>query len=242
MAGRGTPFMKAGYTFPKPLIDVNGQTMIEVVIKNLKPHTPHKFIFVCQKEQYDKYDFHNILKNATDDNFEVVLINGPTQGAACTALCAISHINSDEELVIGNSDQFIDFDFTEFVESARTKNKDGLILTFKSSHPKWSYARTDESGKVLETAEKKVISDKATAGVYYFKKGSDFIKSTQDMIYKNIRHNDEFYICPTYNEIILNGGEVAIYNINSENVHGIGTPEDLDLFLKKIREGIVTIE
>ncbi len=237
MAGRGSRFQDAGYAFPKPLIDVNGKTMIEVVINNLKPVTDHKFIFVCQKEHYEKYDLYNILKNATDNKFEVVQINGVTQGAACTVLCAIEHINNDDELIIANSDQFIEFDINNFIEKARQGNNDGLIMTFEASHPKWSYARTDETGKVLEVAEKKVISNKATVGIYYFKKGSDFVEGAQAMIHKNIRHNNEFYVCPVYNEILLADKNVYIENIAPENMHGLGTPEDLELFLRKTEEG-----
>lgn len=240
MAGRGSRFQQAGYAFPKPIIDINGETMIEVVIRNLKPKTDHKFIFICQKEHYEKYDLYNILKNATDNKFEVVQINGITEGAACTVLCATKYINNDDELIIANSDQFVEFDIDNFIASA--KNKDGLIIVFRASHPKWSYAKTDSSGKVIETAEKKIISDKATVGIYYFKKGKDFVESAQSMIHKNIRHNNEFYVCPVYNEIILNKKEVFTYDIDAEKMHGLGTPEDLQSFLKKIEDGKIKLQ
>lgn len=241
MAGRGSRFQQAGYAFPKPIIDINGETMIEVVIRNLKPKTDHKFVFICQKEHYEKYDLHNILKNATDDKFDIVQINGITEGAACTVLCATKYINNNDELIIANSDQFVEFDINNFIDTARSKNKDGLIMTFHASHPKWSYAKTDSSGKVIETAEKKIISDKATVGIYYFKKGKDFVEGAQSMIRKNIRHNNEFYVCPVYNEVILNGKNIFIYDIGAEKMHGLGTPEDLELFLKKLEEGKVRI-
>lgn len=241
MAGRGSRFQDAGYAFPKPLIDINGQTMIEVVVKNLKPNTDHKFIFICQKEHYEKYDLHNILKNITDNKFEVVLINGITQGAACTVLCATKYIDNDNDLIIANSDQFIQFDINEFIKKARNGNVDGLIMTFKASHPKWSYTRIDNEGNVLEVAEKKVISDKATVGIYYFKKGSDFVKGAQSMIKKNIQHNNEFYVCPVYNELILSGEKIHISDIKPEEMHGLGTPEDLDQFLIKLKEDKVKI-
>lgn len=241
MAGKGSRFQEAGYAFPKPLIDINGETMIEVVIRNLKPNCEHKFIFICQREHYEKYDLHNVLKNATNNNFEVVLLNGITQGAACTVLTAAQFINSDDELIIANSDQFVEFDINDFVAEARRGDKDGLIMTFKASHPKWSYARVDDSENVLEVAEKKVISDKATVGIYYIKKGSDFVAGAQSMIHKDIRHNNEFYVCPVYNELILNGEKIYIYNVDAWKMHGLGTPEDLNVFLKKIEEGKVKI-
>lgn len=237
MAGKGSRFQEAGYAFPKPLIDINGETMIEVVIRNLKPQGAHRFIFICQREHYEKYDLHNVLKNATNNNFEVIQLNGITQGAACTVLTAAQYINNEDDLIIANSDQFIEFNINEFINESHKGGKDGLIMTFKASHPKWSYARVDESGKVLEVAEKKVISDKATAGVYYFKKGSDFVEGAQSMIHKDIRHNNEFYVCPVYNEVVINGKGVYVYNIDADKMHGLGTPEDLGAFLRKVEEG-----
>jgi dTDP-glucose pyrophosphorylase len=240
MAGGGRSFKEAGYAFPKPLIDISGKTMISLVVENLRPSTPHKFIFVCLKEHYDTYDLHNILKNATNNNFEVVLLHKPTQGAASTVLCAVNYINTEDELLIANADQYLDIKIDDFISEARNGDKDGLILTFKASHPKWSYARVDSQGKVLETAEKKVISDHATVGIYYFKQGSDFVRGAQNMIHKGIHHNNEFYVCPVFNELILNGKNVHIMEIEATKVHGLGTPEDVDNFMGKINAGMVT--
>jgi NDP-sugar pyrophosphorylase family protein len=231
MAGKGSRFQEVGYSFPKPLIDIGGKTMIEVVVNNLKPKCDHKFIFICQKDHYEKYDLYHILKKATDNKFEIIQINGITEGAACTVLTAIKHIDNDDELLVANSDQFIEGDIDDFIDSARKKNADGYIMTFKASHPKWSYARVDKSGKVLEVAEKQVISDNATVGIYYFKKGSDFVQSVQSMINKNIRFNNEFYVCPSFNEMILLDKNVYIEEIPYDKMHGLGTPQDLEAFL-----------
>jgi NDP-sugar pyrophosphorylase family protein len=233
MAGEGKKFQEAGYAFPKPLIDIHGQTMIELVVKNLTPSVPHKFIFICRKDHYDSYDLHNVFKNATDNNFEVVTSFGNIQGAAPTVLLATSFINNEEELIIANSDQYVEEKIDDFVARAREGGKDGLIMTFPASHPKWSYARTDSEGKVLETAEKKVISKNATVGVYYFRKGSDFVRAAQAMIHKDIKHNDQFYVCPSFNELILEGKNIYIYPIEQEKMHGLGTPEELQAFLQK---------
>ncbi|MBI3442665.1 MAG: glycosyltransferase family 2 protein [Candidatus Sungbacteria bacterium] len=241
MAGQGAPFKDAGYAFPKPLIDIKGKTMIEVVVNNLRPQTDHKFIFVCRKELQEKYDLYNILKNATNNKFEIVPIGGITEGAACTVLCASHHINTGEELIIANSDQYIEFDINDFIASAREHEKDGLILTFHASHPKWSYARVDSSGKVLETAEKRVISNNATAGIYYFQKGSDFVEAAQSMIRKNIRHNNEFYVCPVYNELILGNKNIYARTTAAEKMHGLGTPEDLELFIRGLEDKKITV-
>jgi NDP-sugar pyrophosphorylase family protein len=241
MAGRGSRFQEAGYAFPKPIIDVKGKTMIEVVVNNLKPDDDHRFIFICQRDHYNKYDLYNILKNATNNKFEIVQINGITEGAACTVLTAIQHINNDDELLIANSDQYVETSIDDFVNHGRSKDSDGLIMTFDSSHPKWSYARVNKDNKVHEVAEKKVISNKATVGIYYFKKGKDFVNAAQSMIHKNIRHNNEFYVCPVYNELILEGKDIHIKDISSEDMHGLGTPEDLTAFLQKLDQGKVSI-
>lgn len=241
MAGKGARFQEAGYTFPKPLIDINGKTMIEVVVNNLKPRCKHKFIFICQKQQCEKYDIYNILKRATDDNFEIIKISGVTQGAACTVLCAVQHINNENDLLIANSDQLVEADINNFIKDGRQGEKDGLIMTFYSNHPKWSYTRVDKDGKVQEAAEKKVISNDATVGIYYFGKGSDFVKSAQSMVEKNIRYNNEFYVCPVYNEMILDDKNVYIHSISEQQMHGLGTPEDLKKFLEKLNNGEVKI-
>jgi NDP-sugar pyrophosphorylase family protein len=235
MAGKGSRFADAGYAFPKPLIDINGKTMIEVVVDNLRPKDPdHRFIFICQREHYEKYDLYNVLKRATNDKFEVVQINGITEGAACTVLCAAQYISNDDELLIANSDQYIDISIDDFLADARAGQKDGLIMTFTATHPKWSYARPGQDGRVMEVAEKRVISDKATVGIYYYKHGKDYVDAAQAMIQKNIRHNNEFYVCPVYNELILESKNVYLYEIDAERMHGLGTPEDLNLYLDKI--------
>ena len=239
MAGRGSRFQDAGYAFPKPLIDVNGKTMIEVVVNNLRPSVPHKFIFICQKEHYDTYDLYNILKNATRDKFEIVKIDGITEGAACTVLTAAQYIDNDNDLVIANSDQYIQTDFNDFVQKARASKKDGVIMTFKASHPKWSYARIDTKDQVIEVAEKRVISDKATVGIYYFKRGSDFVRAAQDMIHKRIVHNNEYYVCPVYNELILKDQKIGVHDITASEMHGLGTPEDLNVFLDKVSKKVI---
>ena len=239
MAGRGSRFADAGYAFPKPLIDIQGETMIEVVTRNLRPKVDHRFIFICQREHYEKYDLHNILKRATDNKFEVVLINGITEGAACTVLCAKQYINNGDPMVIANSDQYIEPRINKFIADATTRDLDGSIMTFHASHPKWSYARINEAGNVIEVAEKKVISEHATVGVYYFKHGEDFVRGAESMIHKNIRSNNEFYVCPVYNDLILEGKTIGIFPIAADSMHGLGTPEDLEIFLRKIESAEV---
>jgi HAD superfamily hydrolase (TIGR01509 family) len=227
MAGAGSRFEQAGYTFPKPLIDVNGKPMIQRVIDNLNIDARH--IFIVQKSHYEKYALKHML-NLISPNCEIVQVEGITEGAACTTLLAKKFINNDEPLVLANSDQYVEWDSNQFMYSAMADDIDGSILTFEATHPKWSYARLNDDGFVVEVAEKKPISKHATVGVYFWRRGSDYVRSAESMINKNIRVNNEFYVCPVYNEALLDGARVKTFHI--EKMWGLGTPEDLDVFLK----------
>ena len=227
MAGRGKRFEEVGYSFPKPLIDVEGKPMIQIIIENL--NLSGKSIFLCQKEHYEKYALDNLLEMLSP-NCEIIQIDGITEGAAVTALKAKELINNDEELIIANSDQWINWSPQHFLAFLRNNNADGGIITFISTHPKWSFVKVDESGLVTELAEKKPISNIATVGIYYYKHGKTFVKAAEQMIAKNIRTKNEFYIAPTFNEIILNGGKVFHYPV--AEMYGLGTPEDLQYFLR----------
>ena len=230
MAGAGSRFEKAGYTFPKPLIDVRGKPMIQWVVDNLNVEA--KYIFIVQRSHFEKYNLKETLSNFCPNN-EIVQIDGITEGAACTTLMAKQYIDKDEPLIIANSDQFVEWDSDEFIYSCSASDLDANILTFNSTHPKWSYAKLNNLGFVTEVAEKKPISDLATVGIYYWRKGSDYVKYAEQMIDKNIRVNNEFYVCPVFNEAIQDNKKVRTYNI--DKMWGLGTPEDLEHFLKNYK-------
>jgi NDP-sugar pyrophosphorylase family protein len=226
MAGGGTPFQQAGYAFPKPLIDINGKSMIEIVAENLRSTTAHRFIFICKKEHYLKYSLEEVFERAVGKNFKVVQLTEPTQGAACSVLTAVDYINNDDELIIANSDQVVDIPIDDFISFARVKKVDGAIITFRSSHPKWSFVRLDRDNSIIEVAEKKVISDKATVGIYYFRHGRSFVDAAVSMIEKDIRFNNDFYVSLVFNELILNGGKIKNWEIDPSQMHSMATPED----------------
>jgi HAD superfamily hydrolase (TIGR01509 family) len=228
MAGAGSRFEKAGYTFPKPLIDVKGEPMIKVVTDNLNIEA--NFIYIVQKTHREKYNLDTLL-NLISPNCKIVEVDGLTEGAACTTLLAKEIINNDQPLVMANSDQFIDWDSNEFLYKMNETGADGGIVTFRSTHPKWSFAKIDDLGFVTEVAEKNPISDIATVGVYYWKRGSDYVKYAEQMKEKNKRVNNEFYVCPVFNEAIEGGSKIRIFEI--EKMWGLGTPEDLEVFLKQ---------
>ena len=190
MAGAGSRFEKAGYTFPKPLIDVNGKPMIQVVIENL--NIKANYIYIVQKSHREKYNLDTLL-NLITPNCKIVEVDGLTEGAASTALLAKEYINNDKPLFFANSDQFVEWDSNEFMYKMNETNADGGIVSFTATHPKWSFAKIDENGLVTEVAEKNPISDIATVGYYWWKNGSDFVKYAEQMIDKDLRINNEFY-------------------------------------------------
>ena len=230
MAGAGSRFEQAGYTFPKPLIDVKGRPMIQVVTDNL--NIKANYIYVVQKEHRDKYNLDSLLDLITP-GCKIVETDGLTEGAACTALLAKEHIDNDAPLFFANSDQFVEWDSNEFLYKMNETDADGGIVTFKATHPKWSFAKVNEEGLVTEVAEKNPISDIATVGYYYWKQGSDFVKYAEQMIEKDIRVNNEFYVCPVFNLAIEDGKQIRTFN--TEKMWGLGTPEDLNYFIENYK-------
>jgi HAD superfamily hydrolase (TIGR01509 family) len=228
MAGAGSRFQKAGYSFPKPLIDVNGKPMIQTVVDNIGIHA--NYIFIVQKEHREKYHLDNML-NLIAPNCKIVEVDGVTEGAACTTLLAEEYIDNDKPLFIANSDQWVGWNSLDFIYKMNSLNADGGIVTFKATHPKWSYAKTDTNGMVTEVAEKNPISNNATVGYYYWKKGEDYVESAKDMIEKDIRTNNEFYVCPVYNQAIENGKKIFVHE--ATEMWGLGTPEDLENYLRE---------
>ena len=232
-AGNGTRFAKEGWKAPKPFIDINGKLMLEHIIENLKISNS-KVTLILRKEH---------IKNREEDiqrlevsSSEIVKIDQLTEGTISTVLLARKLIDKNQPLLIANSDQIVDFDCNKFVNDCNVRNLDGSILVFKDpfKDPKWSFVKLNEIGHVVEVAEKKAISDLATVGIYYFNNGSEFVASAIDMIVRNERVNGEFYTCPVYNYMISRGLKIGVYEIPYESMQGIGTPNDLVSYTKKM--------
>lgn len=223
MAGAGLRLAQAGYLLPKPLVEVNGIPIIKIAIDSwgLKG----KYIFVVQKQHDEKYCFKRIFQKFVDD-FEIVTVHGLTEGAACTALLAHEFIDSSKELVIAVADTYNKIPKQPWFETPC----DGVIFFMESANPGYSYAKVDSDGFVVEVAEKSVISNFATSGIYTWTRGSDFVKYARQMIQKNIRVNDEFYLCPVYNEAIADGKKIVIKQI--DRIEDLGTHENIQNYLK----------
>lgn len=229
MAGRGSRFAKAGYEMPKPLIDIQGHPMIEYVTRNIRPKCEHRFIYICQEEHLEKYGLAEEL-NRMSPGCKIVTIDHITEGAACTVLLAEKFINNDDELMIANSDQYVDTDINEYL--AAMGEKDGLIMTMPADDPKWSFIKYDEEGNVTMVREKEVISNEATVGIYNYRHGRDFVKYAHQMIDKDIRVNNELYVAPVYNEMIEEGFKIGYCDVGAK-MFGLGIPEDLNYFMEQ---------
>jgi dTDP-glucose pyrophosphorylase len=231
MAGRGKRFADAGYSVPKPLLPIHGRPMTEVVIANLRPSSPHRFIFLILREHADQFGFDRHLR-AWAPGCEVLFVEQVTEGAACTVLLSRDCIANEQPLMIANCDQWVDIAIDEYLATLERESADGLIMTMWADHPKWSYVRFDTQGRVVEVVEKQVVSNEATVGVYNFRRGSDFVWAADRMIAKNLRVNNEFYVAPAYNELIGAGHKLAVFNVGKEydGMYGLGIPSDLEWF------------
>lgn len=234
MAGEGSRFSRAGYAKPKPFIDVAGRTMIETVMANLALEGA-RYILLARKEHIAAEPA-AIRRLRGLGNVEIVAIDGPTEGTACTVLQARELIDDETPLMIANCDQVVDFSCTEFVAECWARSLDGSILCFEdpTRDPKWSFAKTDNDNLVVQVAEKRAISELATVGIYLFRRGRDFVSGAVDMIARNERVNNEFYTCPIYNHIVGRGGRIGVHTVPAGSMHGLGVPEDLLKYLQLI--------
>src|SRR5215831_9788674 len=232
IAGRGSRFAVAGYSQPKPLIPLHGVPMIAAVVRNVRPRCAHRFIFVSLVEHLEHAGMREALTAAAPGSV-IVPVDRVTEGAACTVLLTKQYINSDEPLMLANSDQWVDVNIDDYLASMERQRADGLIMTMKADDPKWSFVGLNGQRMVTRVVEKEVISSEATVGVYNFRRGSDFVRAAERMIASNLRVNNEFYVAPVYNELIADGSRIAIYNVGHEGagMYGLGIPSDLEQFL-----------
>lgn len=225
MAGLGTRFAQAGYELPKPLIDVNGKPMAIRVAENIGIDA--NYTFIALEEHWQNFNMIDIFSGYMQGKESGYAGLGELcAGAALTVLILRQMIDNDTPLLLANCDQLVDWDVNQFI--SLIDNADGAIALFNDSDPKWSYADIVD-GKIARVAEKEVISNNATTGIYLWKKGSDFVKYADAMVAKGITTNNEYYLCPVYNEAIADGKVILPYFVNA--MHGLGTPEDLEAYL-----------
>lgn len=227
-AGIGSRFSVKGYKKIKPLIDIGGKTMINRAIKSLS--IEGQYIFVINTKNGQVEELSKEIESIVDNPI-IIKVDDMTDGPACTSLIAKNFINNDLPLIITNCDQIMEWNANNFIKYIRDTDKDGIVVTYNSTTKKNSYVKLDNKGNAVRLAEKEVISEYSLNGIHFWKKGSDFVKSAESMIQKNIRVNNEFYIAPTYNELIDGGKKIGIYHIDINQHWAVGTPDDLKLYL-----------
>ncbi len=215
--------------YPKPLKDVGRVSMIEVVLGNLAPPTPCRFTFVCLKDHVQRFHLDQSLKVLAPGT-ACVVAEGFTSGQLCSVLLAIDTMNPDDELLIANGDQFIAAGLPGFYAKCRESAIDGCILTFDSSHPKWSFVRLNAEGLVDYVAEKRPISNEATAGLYYFRNTGRFLSGAKSMLLKGASSEGKYYVAPVYNELILEGAKVVTYRVKKDVIFSFDTSDDIRFF------------
>lgn len=228
MGGRSQFFDVAEYPFPKPLIEINGKSMIEFAVENYKTLSPDsRFVFVLRSEDCVKYHIDSVVKLLTDNKCKIVKIDKETAGAACSALMAIEHIDNDDKLLIVNSDQVIEEDMAAIVAHFDKRGVDAGVVCFESVHPRWSFVRLDEEKKIIEAAEKRPISRHAVAGVYYFRKGSFFVEAAMRSVTKGAHVNGVYYVAPVLNELVLMHKNLEMYKVPNEKYYTFYSPQKI---------------
>lgn len=223
MAGASTSFAEKGYMYPKYLLDYKGKPIVQHVVDSLKPLNAN-LSFVILKEDDDKAFIASTLQILAPEA-RVYKVNKQTKGAVCSALFAIDSINNDDELLIINGDQLLTSELVESIQEFRVKQYEGGIIAFRSVLPRWSFVALDEQGLVCETSEKRPISDLATAGCYYFRHGKDFVEAAYNIIRKDENYSGNYYICSTYNELILKQQKVGVHEMPMEHYLSFATPQ-----------------
>jgi CTP:molybdopterin cytidylyltransferase MocA len=233
MAGDSGVFEVAGHKYPKNLVEIDGEPLVQRVIEGLQPlieRASHS-VFLVREEENKRHHTDDVIRLLVPDA-EVIGVPVLESGAACTALHAIGHIDRDEPLVIFNGDQVLEADLGEVTAGFESAGLDGGTITFNAVHPRWSYVRLGDDGLVLEAAEKRPISRFATAGTYWYRRGGDFIDGAMAMIRKDASVEGSFYICPVFNEIILRGLRIGTRHVEREryfslsSLHGVNTYEE----------------
>ncbi len=232
-AGAGSRFREVGELTPKPLIEVGGFPMILWVLSNFQLNDGDFIVIVCQATDGLPGKLKEYLK-AIPCEVEFLEIDGLTDGPASTVAKAIPKLNVANPVIVANSDQFVSGGMTEYLNSVRSKKYPGTILTMKAFGNKWSYVGRDAVGKVEQVVEKIQISNEATVGIYAWENSQILKNSIQFLKESNLLVNKEFYIAPSYNYLLGRGLEIGCISVGNhgEKVHGLGTPEDLQNFLK----------
>ena len=209
-------FDSSEYVYPKPLIEVRGAPIIQLVINSLRTlPQPMRFIFIISKKDDVRFHLSDTFKILTNSQCEIVCLDGQSKGAACSVLMAVNHIQNADPVVIANGDQIFYTQLSTIVDDFKKRQLDAGVICFDSVHPRWSYVRLDDNDRVIEAAEKRPISRHAIAGFYYFNRGEEFVKYAMNQIEKGAEVNGAYYVSPILNEYVLENKNVGIHKIDN---------------------------
>lgn len=233
MAGSGSRFKLAGYEDPKPFIKINDKMMIEHVLDGLNVKNANYTLIIQE-------DFRNNYKENLDYikekyNVSFICVNKLTQGASCTALMARKIIDNNVPVIFADCDNiFNNKVINTFIDDTLSKNIDGALLTFNTNESCFSFAKVNNNGLLIETKEKEVISNHAITGIYMFNKGSYFVDCAVEMLIYGDKIKNEYYMSNVYNYAVKQFLKIGIFDIKQEDWDCVGTPQQLDVFLKKL--------
>jgi len=232
MAGRGARFATSGVDTPKPLIQVAGRPMVVWALESLGELLPGaRIVFVVLKDHETNYGVSELLRSVAGPSARIVLIDEVTEGQLCTVLAAAPHLNGDEDLLVASCDTYIVSDLAKDIRE-RQVDCHGIISVADMPGDRWSFARTDETGRVVEVAEKERISDHASTGLYYFSHAQEFITVAEEMVRNREKTRGEYYVIPVYQKYIQRGWRVDVSV--ADRMWDMGTPEALDEFVNKL--------
>lgn len=220
----------------KGLYEIEKKIVIQHIYESLSKIPDSNFIFVLKKEDIKRFHLDDTLR-LLDSNIKIIISEGSTQGSACSCLLAVEYIDSDEPLLISGVDQLITRNWAEVISEFENKDYDGAVICFDSVHPKWSYVKIDNNGLVVEAAEKRPISRLATTGQYYYKKGCDFIKAAEDMVLKGASVDDKYYVCPTFNELVLKQKKIGYIKIDKSEYFSLKDQRGMNEYEEYLKGG-----
>lgn len=236
-SGDDKAFKDSGFLYPKNLTEISGKPMIENVLKCFDDvlENADEILLTMRQQEIDRYHTSSVAR-LLYPKIKIVSVPSITKGAACAVLLAIRSIDNLEELIVINGDIIIEQSVMPAIEDFKKRKLDGGVVTFESVHPRWSFVKCDESGQIIEATEKRPISKNATAGVYYFRHGKDYIEAAENMIRKDASVNGAFYICPVFNELVLMQKKLGVYQIDREKYYSLASPSGVEAYEKHLED------
>lgn len=230
IGGIGSRFSKAGISTPKPLIDVLGKPMFLRAIESVEAlGFESTYIFVIRPDQDAEYALGETIRRFLPGS-KIVVLTEESPGASSTVLAAKSLLNPLLPLLVLDCDiAFESENYKKKISEAMSGTASGVLLSFQSSDPRYSFAKTDDDGFVTETAEKTAISNQALMGSYFFTKAEDFIDAAEELNSLALSKTmPEYYMSLTFNYLLETGKKVTLAQ---GLFYCFGTPEELEQFL-----------